>query len=277
MKSLQSRQSFRGCLPLAPLRGPRSRERPSLRLTFAVGRVVLLSLRRRLSKFRTGRFGNVLPRRRLCLRFQSLGPAERNTIEHGVTNNNIVLLFAKTLRRSTRNGEHKKKNRGRKRAKRRKKKPNQSDKRRRKPRGPFVADVHPSVSRLLSRPRRRCYFPFLSPCDVVCFRWAVKKQREREEESRLLLKLFDAMPVVCALFVTRKGAFRRRRSDSFGFFSPRSPVDSLSLSLSLEMKSFFSNSIATQQRRSNPIKRKRETERERERKRSERDFLTRTP
>ena len=33
---------------------------------------------------------------------------EKYDLTNGVTNNNIVLLFAKTLRRSARNGEHRK-------------------------------------------------------------------------------------------------------------------------------------------------------------------------
>jgi len=55
-------------------------------------------------------------------------------------------------------------------------------------RAPFVADVRPSVSRLLSRRRRRCYFPFLSRAMLLLFSFqmAVKRKGKRKP----LLKLF---------------------------------------------------------------------------------------
>jgi hypothetical protein len=51
----------------------------------------------------------------------------------------------------------------------------------------FVADVRPSVSRRLSRRRRRrCYFPFLSRAMLLLFQMAVKRKGKRKP----LLKLF---------------------------------------------------------------------------------------
>jgi hypothetical protein len=51
----------------------------------------------------------------------------------------------------------------------------------------FVADVRPSVSRRLSRRRRRrCYFPFLSRAMLFLFQMAVKRKGKRKP----LLKLF---------------------------------------------------------------------------------------
>ena len=89
--------------------------------------------------------------------------------------------------------------------------------------------------------------------------WAVKKTKGKRRRKPLLLKR-DAGCLCSFCDVSRvrfDGEGATLLLDSF-LRVPRS-----TLSQSLEMKSFFSNSIATQPRRSNPFQKERNTERER--------------